>query len=677
MGFKRWKISEIDKKIAGELAEECNIEPFLALIAYSRGYTDPFLIDEFLSRDVPDFDPFIFPDMEVAAKRVNNAVQSGEKILIYGDYDCDGVTSTALLYLFLKSMGADVSYYIPSRSKEGYGMNCESIEKLSKEGINLIITVDNGISAITEIDYANKLGIDIVVTDHHLPKSELPNAVAVVDPHREDSSMEFKEFAGVGVAFALALAISGSSPATMLSRYSDLVALGTVADVMPLKHENRKLVWYGLRKINQDCSKGLKALLGVSDAKFGEITAGTLAFSAAPRINAAGRLGDASRAVELLISHNFASATEIAVELDDENFKRQKIEQEITLAASDIIYREKLYNNRIIVVACKGWHEGVLGIAAARIAEKFSRPTILLSRNSEDAPYKGSARTVGEFKIFDAIDSASDFLIKFGGHDKAAGLTVDPENLSTFTHKINEYADNHDLPIPTIYIDCKLNPAAIVPDLVYTLMPLEPYGTENVKPIFGLFGMTLKSVTAIGGGKHIRIIAAKNNTTVAMVMFGTKKEEFVYNEGDILDFAVSIELKEYQGQEQLSVFVKDVRLNNTSEDEKISQLLLYEDFVNDNLDRDDASLLCFDRQELATVYRAIKNGADTVSKLKYVVNNVLEAKISVMIDVMEELSLISTTGAFDERNITLLDSGKVELENSKILNNLKSKAATL
>ncbi|MEE1025554.1 MAG: DHH family phosphoesterase, partial [Acutalibacteraceae bacterium] len=332
MGFKRWKISEIDKKIAGELAEECNIEPFLALIAYSRGYTDPFLIDEFLSRDVPDFDPFIFPDMEVAAKRVNNAVQSGEKILIYGDYDCDGVTSTALLYLFLKSMGADVSYYIPSRSKEGYGMNCESIEKLSKEGINLIITVDNGISAITEIDYANKLGIDIVVTDHHLPKSELPNAVAVVDPHREDSSMEFKEFAGVGVAFALALAISGSSPATMLSRYSDLVALGTVADVMPLKHENRKLVWYGLRKINQDCSKGLKALLGVSGAKFGEITAGTLAFSAAPRINAAGRLGDASRAVELLISHNFASATEIAVELDDENFKRQKIEQEITLA---------------------------------------------------------------------------------------------------------------------------------------------------------------------------------------------------------------------------------------------------------------------------------------------------------------------------------------------------------
>ena len=677
MGFKRWKISEINKQIAGNLAEECNIEPFLALIAYSRGYTDPFLMDEFLSRDVPDFDPYVFPDMEVAVKRVNDAVQNGEKILIYGDYDCDGVTSTALLYLFLKSMNADVSYYIPSRSNEGYGMNSGAIENLFKQGINLIITVDNGISSIDEIDYANKLGIDTIVTDHHLPKSELPDAIAIVDPHREDCQMEFKEFAGVGVAFALALAVSGSSPSAMLSRYSDLLALGTVADVMPLKSENRRFVWYGLRKINRECSKGLKALLGVGGAKFGEITAGTLAFSAAPRINAAGRLGDASRAVELLISDNYAAATEIAVELDDENIKRQKIEQEITLAACDTIYDKKIYNNRVMVVASEGWHEGVLGIAAARISEKFSRPTILLSRNSEDEPYKGSARTVGEFKIFDAIDSASELLIKFGGHDKAAGLTIDSQNISEFSLKINQYADELDLPLPTVNIDCKLNPAAIVPDLIYALSPLEPYGTENAKPIFGLFGMTLKSVTAIGGGKHIRLIATKNNTTVAMVMFGTKKEEFVYNEGDILDFAVSLELKEYQGQEQISVFVKDVRLNNISEDEKISQLLLYEGYIKDKLDREDASLLCFDRQELAIVYRAIKNGADTMAKLKYVVDELLEAKIFVMVDVMEELGLVSTSGAFDERTITLLSSGKVELENSKILNNLKSKAATL
>jgi len=677
MGFKKWEIAQINKEISGRLAEECNIEPFLALMAYARGYQDPFELDEFLSRDVPDLDPYALPDMDIAAKRVIDAIQNNEKILIYGDYDCDGVTSTALLYLFLKEMNANVSYHIPSRMEEGYGMNCESIKKIAEDGARLIITVDNGITANNEIDFANSLGIDTVVTDHHLPKDELPNAVAVVDPHRSDCTMDFKDFAGVGVAFALAVAISGTSPETMLYKYSDLVALGTVADVMPLKYENRSIVWHGIRKINYRASTGIKALLGAAGAKFGEVTAGTLAFTAAPRINAAGRMGDASRAVEMLISDNFAKATEIAVELDDENAARQKVEQEISKAAFDIIVKNKLYNDRIIVVAVEGWHEGVLGIAAARIAETFSKPAILLSRSSADEPFKGSARTVGDFKIFDAIDSASEYLVKFGGHDKAAGLTVEAEKLSDFRQKINEYAYTKDFPVPVINIDCRLNPAFVVPDLVYTLKPLEPYGTENFKPIFGLFGMRLKNIVSIGNDKHIRLIAEKNNTTIAMVMFGMKKENFPFDEGDILDFAVSVEIKEYQGQEQLSVFVKDVRPNGVNDDEVISQLILYESFVKDNLDFEDAKLLCFERNELAVVYKAIKNGANTLTKLKYHVKDQLQAKICVMVDVMEELGLISTNFIGDEKQILLLMSGKVDLENSKILNKLKDKAVTL
>ena len=677
MGFKKWEVAQINKEIAGRLAEECNIEPFLALMAYSRGYKDEFALDEFLSRDVPDFDPFSFPDMELGAKRVADAVKNGEKILIYGDYDCDGVTSTALLYLFLKNMGADISYYIPSRTDEGYGMNCDSINKIVESGVKLIITVDNGITANKEIDFANSLGVDTVVTDHHLPGDELPNAIAVIDPHRKDSVMEFREFAGVGVAFALALAISGASPETMLSKYSDLVALGTVADVMPLKHENRSIVWYGIRKINHNATTGIKALLGAAGAKFGEITAGTLAFTAAPRINAAGRLGDASRAVEMLIADNHAKATEIAVELDDENSARQKIEQEIFHSACEIIIDEKLYNNRVIVVAGEGWHEGVLGIAAAKIAETFSRPTILLSRNDADTPYKGSARTVGNFKIYDAIKSAEEFLVKFGGHDKAAGLTVEGEKLFAFCEKINDFADALDLPVSVINIDCRLNPVAVMPDLIYTLKPLEPYGTENPKPIFGLFGMKLKNAISIGNGKHIRIIAEKNNVTIAMVMFGAKKEDFPFKENDILDFAVSIDLKEYQGQEQLSVFVKDVRPSGINDDDVISQLLLYESFIKNRLDEEDAKLLCFDRTELAIAYKAIKSGADTLTKLKYAVKDLLEAKLYVMVDVMEELGLISTKYLMDEKHITLNNIGKVELENSNILNKLKEKAVML
>lgn len=677
MNFKRWILPDIDKQLVNELAEECNIEPFLALMAHSRGLNDPFEVDEFLSREIPDIDPYNIPDMEIAVSRINEAVQSEEKILIYGDYDCDGVTSTALLYKFLTEMGADVSYYIPSRKNDGYGMNCGVIETFAKKEIKLIITVDNGISAIEEVDFANSLGIDTIVTDHHLPKETLPNALAVINPHRHDCYLEFKDFAGVGVAYILALATSGLSPETMLYKYSDFVALGTVADVMPIKKENRNIVWHGLRKINNNASVGIKALLAASGAKFGEITAGVLAFTAAPRLNAAGRLGDATKAVQLLISENYADAMEIAANLDDENSKRQKIEQEIVEVAEKVVINNKLYNNRVIVVAGENWHEGVLGIAAARIAEKFSRPTILLSRENENDFYKGSARTVGDFSIFDAINYCESSLVKFGGHAKAAGLTVMAEKLSEFTQKINEFSNNVDFPVPIIHIDCKINPVVVVPDLLYTLSPLEPYGTDNPKPIFGLFGMTLKSVSSIGNGKHIRIVASKQNKIVNMVAFGTTKENFPFSEGDVLDFAVSLEVKEYHGEEQISIFVKDVRSSEFSEEETLSQILLYESFVNNNLDKEDAEILCFNRDELAVVYRALLTGADTLNKLIQRVNNIIYAKIRVMIDVMEELGLISVKVMGNDLKIKILNKDKVNLENSIILDKLKQKAVKL
>lgn len=670
MGFRRWDFPEMDKQSAAALAEECEIAPFLALLAYGRGYQDPFMLEEYLSRDTVELDPYAFPDMEQAVERIGAAVQQGERIVIYGDYDCDGVTATALLYSFLKTLDANVSYYIPTR-KEGYGMNVDAVERLAADGTKLIITVDNGISALEEIAAANRLGMEVVVTDHHLPKEQLPEAVAVVDPHRIDSGMEFKDFAGVGVAFALAVAVAGSSAEAMLRLYSDLVALGTVADVMPLTHENRGMVYWGLRKINRNPSTGVKALFAAAGAKFGEITAGTLGFTAAPRINAAGRLGDATRAVRLLTEESYAAAMEIAATLDDENKRRQKLEQEIADAVTAEIMAKQLHRNRVIVVAGEGWHEGVLGIAAARVAERFSRPTVLLSRETAAEPYHGSARTVGEFSIFRAISGCHDLLIKYGGHDKAAGLTVAADRLEDFCRKLNAVALEQPIAVPVLHLDCKLNPAALSSDLVYTFQPMEPFGLGNPKPLFGLFDMKLTQITSIGNGRHIRLIAVKNQVTVGMVMFGMSKSDFPFHEGDLLDFAVALELGEYQGNKQLSVLVKDLRPAGRSDADMLEQIELYDAYVGERLSTEQAGALWFDRQALAPIYRALCNGATTFWKLRTALPEQPVALLAVMVEVMEELGLIRTAGAGASQQITVLESGKVDLEQSMILMKLK------
>ncbi len=670
MGHFQWKFSNIDKQVANALAEECGLDPFLTLLACGRGYSDPFSLDEFFSRDIVELEPYVFPDMEAAVDRVGAAIEAGEKIVIYGDYDCDGVTATALLYLFLHRMQANVSYYIPSR-QEGYGMNEAAVERLATKGTKLLITVDNGISAHAEIERANALGMDVVVTDHHLPKETLPNALAVVNPHREDSAMSFRDFAGVGVAFALAVAIAGTSPETMLRYYGDLVALGTVADVMPLLHENRSMVYWGLQKINQSPSTGVKALFAAAGARFGEITAGTLSFTAVPRINAAGRLGDASRAVEMLISDNYAAAMEIAAGLDDENKRRQQIEQEIAKAAARQVMEHKLYRNRVMVIAGEGWHEGVLGIAAARIAERFQRPTILLSREHTAEPYKGSARTVGDFSIFSALQASAEYLIKYGGHDKAAGMTVAAETLPDFIAAVNQYAKTQPFSLPTLRLDCKLNPAAITLDFVGALTPLEPFGVKNPKPLFALCGMQLQSVTAIGNGRHIRLIATKNNTTVAMVMFGMAKENFPFLVGAVLDFAVALEVGQYQGAEQLNVLVKDVRPANRDEEESVAQIEMYQTYLEGEYSPATAKTLLFTREQLVPVYRAVQAGADTFPKLAALLPQQGKAQLQVMVDVMAELGLLSCDGPPMEQRFALVSGKKVDLEQSSILNLIK------
>ncbi len=673
MSYKRWIIPEISKTEINALAEECGTDPFLTLLSFCRGYNDPFSLDMFLSKELPDLDPYAFLDMETASARVLSAIEKGEKITIFGDYDCDGTTATALMYNFLKSLDANVDFYIPSR-KEGYGMSIEAVEKIAKDGTKLIITVDNGIAANKEIDRANELSVDTIVTDHHLPQGELPNALAVIDPHRNDQSLDFKDFAGVGVAFMLALAISGLPPETMLSKYGDLVALGTVADLMPLKYENRGIVAAGIKKLNLSPNKGLKELIISSGVTVGNVSSVNLGFTIAPRINAAGRLGDASRAVRLMITEDIYEMQKIADELCSENAKRQEIEKEITTLAAKIINDRKLFNNRVIVVMGDNWHEGVLGIAAGRLAEQFARPVILLTKNEREGVAKGSARSVSNFKLFEAISSMGDFLVKFGGHDMAAGVTVQIDKVEDFSKAINDYALTKEYPMPELFIDMKLNPSAISLDLAAAIEDLAPFGTKNPNPVFGLFGMKLVRIISMAGGKHIRLILAKNDTTVAAVMFGMPQSDFPFAEGEFLDLAVTLQTSVYQGEEQINVLVKDVKIHGHNDQKVFDSLLEYEEFLSGIMSTQTVSKLYFEREEMAEIYKDIKSGKTSLGALMYHIKKMPFSKIAVILDVMEELGLISTFGNGLERKIMLNETSKVSLENSNIYLKLKALA---
>ena len=477
---KKWIVSPCDRELAADIAENCGIEPFAALLLCARGMTDEFEVESFLF-DTELIDPFTLPDMEKACERVHKAVDEGERITVFGDYDADGVTSTALMYLFLSSCGAVVDYYIPDRAEEGYGMNNCAIDTLKERGTSLIITVDNGISAIEEIEYAKSLGIDVVVTDHHKVGEVLPDAVAVVDPHRADSICEFNEWAGVGVAFKFICAFDNSLGYELLEEYGDLVALGTVADIVSLRSENRIIVRSGLAFINAaivdgTLRTGLKALAEVSDNS-GAVDSLSLAFRFSPRINAAGRLGSAQKALKLLLAEDESEAKLIAEEISQLNAQRQSTEGAITEEAIKIIENNAhIKHRRVIVVSGADWHQGVIGIVASRIAERYGKPCIVISESGDVA--RGSGRSIEGFSLYEALSYCSDLLVQYGGHVLAAGLSIEKENINTFRDKINEYADTLEPVTGVLHIDCKLNPAGIDVDMVESMQILEPFGAD-------------------------------------------------------------------------------------------------------------------------------------------------------------------------------------------------------
>lgn len=656
-----------DRQLAREIAEECDIDELVALVLVARGFCDPFEVEEFLSDDQQLCDPFELIDMDKAVERISAALDKGEKICVYGDYDADGVTSTAMLYTYLKSKGADVIYIVPER-EENYGLNRNAVDRMKTQGVSLMITVDNGISALDEIDYANSKGIDVVVTDHHLPQGELPKAVAVVDPHREDCPSHFKHYAGAGVCFKLICAIEGVSGEEMCAQYADLAAIGTIADVMPLKDENRLIVCRGMEHL-EEARVGIPAILDVAGLRRRGISSTNVSFGIAPRLNAAGRVGSCDRAVRLLIETDREQADRIAQEINEANAQRQTLERQISEQAIELIEKQGLEFDRVIVVCGEGWHHGVIGIVASRICERYGRPAIVLSVDGDEA--SGSARSVGEFSLYDAIGACKDVLNRFGGHAQAAGVSLPLQNVDAFRTAINQYAAREygDMPFATLNIDCKLRPTAFTPDLVRSLEVLAPFGTGNPVPVFGLFGMRLDKMTPVGAGaNHLRLELSREGASTTVMLFGRTLERFGYSVGDLVDLAVTAEVSEYSGREQVTLSAKGIRPSGIDEELLLRQIRLYERVRRGEELGDDAESCRITREDVAAVYRAVRGGFDgeaqaLVSRL----GEVGYVRMRLCLDVLEELKLVLCHTQVDILSITpILTAQKMNLTDSAL-----------
>lgn len=642
--MKEWVYAENDKETAVMIAKECGIDSFTAYLLCSKGICDPFEVDEFLSNEIVLQDPCLLADIDKAAFRINEAIENGEKIAVFGDYDCDGVTSTVLLYSVLKELGADCIYRVPTRD-EGYGMSPAAVDELKEKGVSLIVTVDNGITAFDAVNHANELGIDVVVTDHHLPSDILPKAYAVVDPKREDCPSEFKDYAGVGVAFMLCSVLSDTSPEDLLYYYGDLAAVGTVADVMPLISDNRTIVKQGLLCLKRGGRVGLNALIEAAGITRDKITSTNIAFTVAPRINATGRVFHPEKAIELLLCEDETAACKKAEELCEFNVQRRELESKILSEALQIISAdEKAQNSPVIVVGGENWHHGVIGIVAAKLCGIFSRPAVVFSLDDKLAV--GSARGYEGASIYDILSGVSELAESFGGHSSAAGITVKRENFEKVKTAIQYSAKKiyQSMAFDKLEILCKLNPAKLSVNNAYAQMKLEPFGEKNERPTYALVNMKIVNVVPLSNGKHLKLLLSRNGdsqTAVAVMSFFTTPEEFIFKVGDTVDIAVTIDINVFNGNTSLSVVLKDIRKANFNQADIIKGVRDYQNFkyFGENI-----SLPKITRQDVATVYkkiRLLKSLYADEAELAFVFETDEFLKLRLILDILNELKFIT------------------------------------
>lgn len=685
MRNKQWIVACCDSAAVSNLAA-AGFSPLTAAVLSSRGITSPEKARAFLSTDAGGLhDPFLLKDMDAAVLQIRQAVSNGEKIAVYGDYDVDGVTATCVMVKYLRSKGADCAYYIPDRISEGYGLNTAALESLSDKGVRLLITVDSGITAVEETKYARSLGMNVVITDHHECRDILPPAAAVVNPRIPGTAYPYRELAGVGVAFKLICAIEGGDGARMLEEYGDLVALGTIADVMQITGENRIIVARGLKGLENTKNQGLKCLMRQSGMEGKRITAKMVGFIMAPRVNAAGRLGTASRAVELFLTCDAGKAEELAAELCEQNRLRQIAENDILNEAMERLKTEHdPHKDHAIVMSGEGWHNGVIGIVSSRITDKFGVPSILISTDGESG--KGSGRSVSGFNLLEALEKNADLLQKYGGHSLAVGLSIEAKNIGLFRERISACAAGEAEAgeiAPKVFVDCEARAESLSAVNVRGLSEMEPFGTGNPQPLLLMRDAAIDEMIPISSDRHLKMTIEKDSCRFTAFVFGMGMENCPFVSGDRVDIVFSPEINVYFGRESVQLVIRDIRL---SEDERGSDgraMEIYERFKSGGrLTKSEVTLLMPSKQDIVSIWRFIRSrssgsrltiGAPTLyRRIRRESRTPLNiGKLILCLDVFSEFDFFSFEETNDELHISLHEyEGKADINSSKTIQKL-------
>lgn len=557
---KKWEFYNQEQDKVNKLVEKFKISELLATVLVNRNIVENEDVELFLNPTRNDFhDPYLMPDMKSAVQRIINAINNNEKTIIYGDYDVDGITSITVLSKFLKERGLNVESYIPNRLDEGYGLNKAAIKKIADEGFKLIITVDCGISGTEEVEYAYNLGMEVIVTDHHEPLDELPKALAVIDCKRKDSKYPFNSLAGVGVAFKLiqAIGLELKIDEKEYLKYLDIVAIGTISDIVPLVDENRVIAKLGLKLVEVTRSPGVRALLNVAGYK--EVNSNTVSFGIAPRINACGRMGHEREALNLFLTENIVEANRITNILNEYNKDRQNIEKRIFEEVVAKIESEHLDKKNSIVLGAENWHHGVIGIVASKITELYFKPSILVCFEGNDG--KGSGRSIPGFDLHAALCATSDYLEKYGGHEMAVGLSLKRNKFEDFRKVFEEKAEESHTEeiIPVIKIDKEIELKDLSLENVKSLNLLEPFGESNKTPIFIYRNLRIDSIRALSEGKHLKLTLKDKNTIINAIGFNMGQYSEEYQLGDKIDVIGVLEINAFNGMECVQINMKDIR----------------------------------------------------------------------------------------------------------------------
>ena len=683
--YGTWNVSQFDKEAQKKLVA-AGYAPLTARVLCSRGYDTVEKARRFLSAAEDLADPMQMQDMEKAVDRLRLALSRGEHIAVFGDYDVDGITATCLLTEFLRSQGGHVSCYIPGRIEEGYGLNEPAIEGLREQGVTLIVTVDCGITADQEARYCRAHGVDLIITDHHECKDELPCAAAVVDPHRRDDAYPHQNLAGVGVAFKLASAIAGSQE-TILEQYSDLLCLGTVADVMPLVGENRTFVVRGLQAMTEHPRPGIMALCNECSCDGSPITASTIGYTLAPRINAAGRMGQVELAIELFLTRDPRRAAELARSLCQLNRQRQEVEAEIYREAVQMLAGAD--NPDAIVLAGESWHQGVVGIVASRLAEEYGCPTYLICLDGDRG--KASSRSYGGFNLFSSLETLSHLLESYGGHELAAGFTIGRQEIDAFRQEVQRLARDFvdsGLQRAALEVDCAVEPRLLNEENVIALDQLEPCGAGCSKPVFYMDGLQVEQLSEVGGGKHLRLRLSREGCSFGAIFFSTNALRAGICQGDTVEIAFTPQINEFRGMRSVQLNLVDIRPDADSRTRYADGRQLYERFAAAQwMSAPEAARLLPDRSEFAAVWRYLSANAQNqvlVEDLSCLNRKIIRHAglsccpgcLQICLDVFRERGLLSFETTHGRIRILLANrAGKVDLDQSPIIIKLKQQKA--